>query len=483
MLRVSGVLLSFILTWQASAATFDFVPGGAGNAGVVRTSLNAGNYRRALEAWTTELASTPYAQTADGRALYALILERAGLSINATMRLTRETRPNQLSAPLLKVWTEDLNASRFVTEGWVSTKGPWAAILDNSELNLRLNAKADVPKALARVIALPKAQTIQRARGLWQIATKAPALGDLNAALRALELLRASDQKIIGADMLALTAGRVLYQKGDLDGAVHAFDEVTKDSNLWVTALEERAWASLRRDDYDRALGHVTTLLSPALDSLVGPEPYFLSNLMSLKSCDYTRLFKTSDLFKTRHRARLSQMQELATKGANQALPDALARLDKNGVSVASIGPAIASIPRAALRDRRVRAAFETRKQLLNEAKLATELKDERTSLLSLKRADELRTAGVKRLQTLAQDEVVEYRRILNKLHILEAEVIERLNLDENLKGKRGTLAKTEAHDSNVMVFPYNSDEVWLDELDNYHARVKDCPTLKGAGL
>lgn len=479
MLRVSGALLSSLLAWQASAATFDFVPGDKGE---VRYALNAGNYRRALDAWATELGSTPYANSADGRALHALILARLGLPINATMTLTRETRPAQLSAALLKIWSEDLRTSRFVTEGWIPTKGPWASVIDNSEVSVRLNNKADVAKAFARVAGLPKTQVVQRARLLWQIATRAPGLGEVAAALRALDTLRSSDQKIIPADMVALTTGRVLYQKNDLDGAVRAYEEIGKDSNLWVTALEERAWASLRRDDFDRALGQATTLLSPALDSLVGPEAFFLSNLMSLKSCDYPRLLKTSDVFKTRHRARLAAMQELGTTGSNAQLGDVLARVDKNGVGIVSIGPVISAIPRAALRDRRVRAAFETRRQLLNEAKLATELKDERTSLGSTKRADELRTAGVKRLQALAKDEVTEYRRILNKLHILEAEVIERLNLDENLKGKRSQLAKVET-DGDKLVFPYNSDEVWLDELDNYHARVKDCPTLKGAGL
>jgi hypothetical protein len=96
--------------------------------------------------------------------------------------------------------------------------------------------------------------------------------------------------------------------------------------------------------------------------------------------------------------------------------------------------------------------------------------------------AEKLKQAAVNRIRALARQELKEYRQILNKMHIIEGEVIQRLAVDETLKGERSKLAKVEDQ-GDVLVFPYNSDEVWFDELDNYKARVKDCPTLKGAGL
>ena len=136
----------------------------------------------------------------------------------------------------------------------------------------------------------------------------------------------------------------------------------------------------------------------------------------------------------------------------------------------------------------------ESRRQLLIEARRAAELKEavnalggagelERFESAAARQADRLKQQAWSRVRTLAVGEVREYKTILNKMHIVEAEVIERMHLDDNLKGQRSKLSKNEADKGDVLVFPYRSDEVWLDELDNYKARVKDCPTLKGASL
>ena len=481
MLRASHVLLITMMGQPALAAPsakFDFVPA----TGEARAAMTNGDFRRALTAFDETLASTAFGRSATGRATRDLLLLKNGLAVTAITSLTHDVKPASLPPALLKIWTEELNASPLVTDGSVSTAGAWSKIVDNTVPNVKFTRPADVAQAFRRLDAIPKNQINARARLAWQIANGAPLVGDTGAALKALDLIKNSAQTAIKADAISIAAARVLYQRNDVDGTLHALDEVPKSSSLWTEALEVRVWTNLRRNDFDKALGGITTLLSPALDPLVGPEPFFLSNLMSLKTCDYSRLFKTSDTFKARHRERLGEMQALAEKGQSPSLGAVLERLDNKGLSIDALGPLVARVPRAALRDRKLRVAVENRRFLLKEAALAIELKDERASLFAKKESENLRRVTIARLRELAKLEVAEYRGILNKLHILEAEVIERMNLDENLKGQRGQLAKVKDQ-GDVLVFPYNSDEVWLDELDNYKARVKDCPTLKGAGL
>src|SRR5690606_30824461 len=96
-------------------------------------------------------------------------------------------------------------------------------------------------------------------------------------------------------------------------------------------------------------------------------------------------------------------------------------------------------------------------------------------------RAEGSRKGALERLQFLAKKELNEYKQIVQKIHLVEAEVIQRMYLDDNMKGQR---AKKE-HDeirrtSDIMVFPAN-EEVWLDEIDNYSVAVKDCPKLEFA--
>ena len=71
---------------------------------------------------------------------------------------------------------------------------------------------------------------------------------------------------------------------------------------------------------------------------------------------------------------------------------------------------------------------------------------------------------------------------MIRKLHIVEAEVIQRLHLDENLKGKRAKRENPVPRSSDILTFPVTK-EVWLDELDSYHAEVKDCPKIERASL
>jgi hypothetical protein len=71
---------------------------------------------------------------------------------------------------------------------------------------------------------------------------------------------------------------------------------------------------------------------------------------------------------------------------------------------------------------------------------------------------------------------------MIRKLHIVEAEVIQRLHLDENIKGTRAKRENPVPRGSETLSFPVTK-EVWLDELDSYHAEVKDCPKIERAAL
>lgn len=476
------------VTTAHAAESFGFLPQTSPAAKDLQSQMASSNYRQALTTWSSAYAGSTFAQSPNGIATFAFLLSQNGMPFLGAEFLVQSTQPAKLDAGLLKLWTQELKNNTFVQHGWIPTTGGWKTIVNNDPVRLTLKNKKDITAAFARAERLPKEQVNARARVWWQIATLAPQINEVDSALNALKLLKESGQGLIGPDMIASAYGRVLYQKGDMDAALLYFKQIPKSSSLWVEAVEERAWSSLRKDDFDAALGTVTTLMSPALAPLVGPESYFLSNLMSLKVCDYPRLFKTSETFKKRHRDRLVAIQELAKTGRNTQLATVLENFDKNGVTQEAAGPLVWAIPRAAYRDAQFKRYMDSRHALLSEAKRATELAGgnadlERVAQAAAGQAERMKPLAEQRLRTLATAEVKEYKVILNKMHIVEAEVIERLHLDDNLKGQRSKLSKNEPEKGDVLVFPYRSDEVWVDELDNYKARVKDCPTLKGASL
>ena len=467
------------LALQARAAGLDFLPAGTPAEKEFKAAFEAGEFAKALKSWSGAHGASAFGRSTDGTATLSYLLFQNGMPVVGLQNLLNNTQPSGMTPALVKMWSAELSHSPLIQKGWVRTSGGWAKIYDNSPVHVSIANARDVGKAFLR--AQNTAAVGQKARIWWQIATLAPQLGQTSQALRALDLLDGSGQSVIGKDQLLSARARVLYQRNELDQALRAYHQIPKSSPLWVESVEERAWAYLRADDFDKSLGESITLLSPALIGLVGPESYFLANLLSLKACDYPRIFKNSELFKQRHKEHLQAIQSLADKGSNPGLGAALERFDKNGVSVEAAGPQIAFIPRPAFRDTEFLRLMTLRRQLTLESAKGAALGVQVPDLAA--QTQSLRAQAVERLRRLAGREVAEYRQILNKMHIIEGEVIQRLAMDDNLKGKRNQVAKFADGGDDTLVFPYKSDEVWFDELDNYKARVKDCPTLKGAGL
>jgi tetratricopeptide (TPR) repeat protein len=379
----------------------------------------------------------------------------------------------------------ELKSSSFVQKDWVQMRDGWKRFTNSEPVRLKIKNKKNIAAAFA-LAQKSIGDVNHRARILWQIVTLAPQIDATDEALSAIKLLRESGQIVIGQDLIQSAFARILYQKGEIDQALAAYAEIPKSSSLWVESVEEKAWAYLRKNDSDKALGQTITLLSPALAPLVGPESFYLANLMALKICDYPRIFKNSDLFKARHKDRLNGLIELSQNGTSKNLPAAMDRLDAKGITVEAAGPLVGSFPRATFRDQRFVTLMSARRQLQSEITKAHKvgaLGDFGTKIVQLQpKLDQLKQLALLRLRTLARNELNEYQHNLSKMHVIEAEVMQRLAVDESLKGKRDKIAKAK-DDGEVMVFPYDSDEVWLDELDNYKAQVKNCPQLKEASL
>lgn len=493
MLRKWLVLTLSVLSLQAAALNVEFLPAQSGPEKEFRSLMESGNFHQALLVWTTAHGDSKFGMSDTGIATWSYLLLQNGLPFKAIETLVNNTQPKSLDKALLALWTTELKGSVFVQKGWIPMTAGWKKINDNSQVVLKLKSKKDIAKAFASAQALPKDNVNQKARVWWQIATLAPQINDVDSALKALKLIRESGQIILSLDQINMTYARVLYQKGEIDAALNAYAQIPKGSLYWVDSVEEKAWAQLRQDNFDQAMGTITTALSPALVSFTGPESYFLSNLMSLKVCDYPRIFQTSDLFKKRHRPRLLELQELSKNGTNKGINQAIERMDQKGVNLDAAANQIESLPHNIFHDRAFIRAVETRRELLTEMKKARELNEsvkamgdnhglENILLDARTEANRQQKLALQRARTLATEELGVYRKIMNKMHIVEAEVIQRLHVDDSLQGERGKLAKADDK-GEVLVFPYSSDEVWMDELDNYKAQVKDCPTLKGASL
>ncbi|MGE4132614.1 MAG: hypothetical protein AB7F86_13305 [Bdellovibrionales bacterium] len=488
-------ILVFVLGISNGAlASFEYLPGSSGPEKEVKALIQGGNYRQAMMVWPNAMRLSDYDRTETGKAVYAYLMSQNGLPFLSTLLLMQNPSARGLNEELKGLWSQNLKSYPFVQKGYLLTNGFWRSAVNNVEPEIKIKDRKSLLGAWRVASRIPSDQENLKARIWWQIATQSPIVNLPDEGLKAVKLLKESGQTAVGKDQILSAEGRILYQKGDLDAALNAYQQIPKGSELWLESVEERAWIHLRRDDHDKAMAETITLLSPALAPLAGPESFYFNALLSLKTCDYVRLFKNSEDFKKRQRHRLTEMQNLSERGSNSGLNQALARIDEQGLSIEAVGPQLESLPRSALRDHDFKRWMEARHLILQEMKKAESLDKASEAFgashwlakimgIARVQADEYRAKAVKRLRLLAKQELGEYRKILNKMHIAEAEVVHRLAADDNLKGQRPPVDKNAKNGRDVLVFPHTSDEVWLDELDHYQAKVKDCPQLKGASL
>lgn len=269
-----------------------------------------------------------------------------------------------------------------------------------------------------------------------------------------IDKLLASRTTDVSKDRLLMTKGRLLFQDGDVRGSLKYYEQVPSDSDHWLEALEERGWAHLRLGEHGEALAQLRTIKAPMFESLVGPEPFFLTGLIHLKVCDYPAIFESIKEFKTKFRPRLVAMQSLAQNGTSEAAAKVVAKLRTQPLTWKTIAPEAGRLPRLFHRD---------------------ELLMIRAAELKAGRSDGAQT--LRRLQQLASRDVKEVGDILQKMHLLEAEVIQRIHMAEkpNTRANKDVnLAKGEE----VLVFE-DKGEYWLDELDKFRVKVSGCPDLK----
>jgi hypothetical protein len=204
----------------------------------------------------------------------------------------------------------------------------------------------------------------------------------------------------------------------------------------------------------------LATVLAPVFSQVIQAEPYFLKSLTHLQICDYGKVFETTKLFKDNFKTRIPALQQLAQSGSTPAAEKAIDQLLAAPFRLTSVGQGASQLPVQFWRDQ----IFQ--RHILH---------------WRASKSPGFRVQALARLKGLAERDLREISSIVQKMHIVEAEVIQRLHMDVHLTDTQ-VQQGPQSNDKNQLKFPYTS-EVWLDELDSYQARVKDCPSLRKASL
>jgi tetratricopeptide (TPR) repeat protein len=272
-----------------------------------------------------------------------------------------------------------------------------------------------------------------------------------------------------------------------LSAAVKYWDKVDEDSEYWLDAHFEAAWAYYMAGQYTRALGNIHTLKAPYFPKAFYPEAEILKAIVYFFNCDYERATTVVARFNVSTTPKRDKLEKVLKKykGENQseAFYKFLIQVREGSANIDDeIGPLVDS----ALSDRQLLrnisyVQFLEKEQQLYEKALPG-FKASSVGTYVKETIAKARTRGVKKAGQLA---ISRYQRYVDEMgeHLRNGEKIlidivaaQRNLLDQAIK--EGQVSATESKiygvvnpDDEHFIWPFDG-EYWRDELGFYRQEV-----------
>lgn len=250
-------------------------------------------------------------------------------------------------------------------------------------------------------------------------------------------------------DEVTLHLARTYYAQGKTNTAIAYYKKVPKSSDYWLESLEELSWAYIKKGELGKSYAQIMTLLSPTFSKHVNAEAFYLASVNRYFVCDYQGVFKVSKQMKSSFKDRIVNLTKVKEGSINPILDQLIAVAKAKGTSFTSMAQFSESLPKYFYKDKQV------------------------SSLLKRKSVSKSRIK--KRLQKLAVSELKEIQAVIEKMGVVEAEVIQRAIVQNNKPEKSNDVLPV-ANGKDTLSFPVENGEVWIDEINSYEVSTSRCP-------
>jgi len=467
-----------------------------------RTSPEENAFLRALESahWDQATLLFPkafengsFASSSLGGAVFGYIQFQAGLQVNGLETLFLAQKPQELGDLMKQSWAqlapENHPAWNLVHVKWSTA---WTEIFGKSiEYQLKLRDVQSLSlQELKRLSAEAPVNSAIKAKIDWKLTLAYAVNDEADQAGKILARLMKSSHSPVDQDLMQLTAARLLFQNGNLDAAIRYDQKVSRSSDYWLEAQEEMAWAYIRKGQPQDAIALTRSLDTPSFANQIRAETFLVASLANLKVCDYPAVVKSIEVFPKQFKSRTKNLEALIADQEPDAAEQVLIRMKKKPLMAIDLKGLANNLPRRILFDERLQSLAKASGELETEANLAHKLYAQSLSVTGLQgyfesvhkdllsRQRQASTAAQSRIRELAKMEVAETKVVLNKMHIVEAEVVQQVALADDLaknsakKVAENNLGSTGAKGSETLRFPADN-EVWMDEIGNYKVDVK----------
>jgi len=475
---------------------------------ILLSHLSNKNLEKAFFHWPMAFGNHEFSRTPTGQALLAYLMYKNGLKVTAVELALQVPETSSIPGGLKSLWQEAVEKDETtwpaVRVGWNKA---WTEIF-GAHRGAAVATRDVDPRDVERLKALVEqsaANSRERAILQWRLSLALALKGESTAAAKSLAELMSAQNNPIRTDLINITAARLLFENGYLDASARYYSLVPKSSDFWIEAQEELAWAEMRRANNQNVLAITKSLIQPVFRAELGPETVMLRSLAQLKVCDYPGVAESLKLFRDRFQPRAKTLQDLqenvlkpeVSRYINLAMKQVA---NQKKLSVLDLKEDALILPRHLIRDQLLSNLIETQTSLEAEKKIADQLAvrlmnyealEPGASAAIQKQRQEVesrviaaREAVLNRIKVLASNEVQEIAAMLQKMHIVETELLQHISLAEKRIAESRTkepnrkVGTTGSQARDRIWFPVKG-EIWFDEIGAFKVDLKKTCQVK----
>ena len=441
------------------------------------------DFETALKIWLQSIQSAPFSKSATGSALYSYLLFKNGFEALSLNYLLRNSKPNQINPIVGRLWKVNIDKTDLVwdyfyfplSSDWQMFFSPEIVFKIGSKAPLHLEKDQDYIKSL---LALPLEDKVDVFSLGWLFALSLIKKNDMDSATKILAWLLAKTKNKYRKDNINITIARLLADIGEKQASLHYYQKVKNLSYFWFLAQEEMAWVYLNTANNSQAYSTAQALNYPIFLNQISPSMFFTIALSQIKNCDDKGAIQSLMDFKRIFLNQYNHLKKISDNKAYKNLTQALVTFysSKNPYYQINTTDLFYNL----------RKDSRLKNDLLIYNYIKEKRKSRKTSFSQLLFAEDkiikdLENKINKRIQTLLQIELKNIEKVLENFHFIEAEALYReygnqaffKSLYSDSWYKNVSLYKSDS----FLYFPFNRDEIWLDELSDYTAgNNKNCP-------
>jgi tetratricopeptide (TPR) repeat protein len=452
---------------------------------VVYRAIEASDWNQAVIQYPKVFESNSFLNSTNGTALFAFLQFQAGLKITALETLFKVTNPKEINAVLKKQLTDSILKD---DPAWSMAKIKWSKnwndVFDPS-VAIWIDSSVMETKSIDELTSISKnleMDSKEKSFVDWHLAIKYSLTDKSEKAAQLLSQIRKNPNSYINPDLVQITAARILFQNSYYDGAIKQYEKVSKQSNYWSQAQEEMGWSYVRKGQPQNAIAIGQSLVHLGMTKQVSSESFFMMSLAQLKICDYPAVIGTLSDYSKNFKEKNKSLKALVASSEDQNIQKFFKSTDK--IKASSDLPSLVTV------DRKLKMLIQKQNALQKESETADVLYAKSLALTGLQghfeslkkstlsRLHAAQSESVSRIKFLAANELENIKNNLDKLHIVEAEVISQVSIADQIATKAkddGSVKKgiTGSKSKDAVVFPVSGNEVWFDEVGSYKVSVK----------